>query len=264
MITPGPSNSFSQASRLAGPDDRFVSINNDTIYSIAQVDVSGSPANLEAVRALQRELALEPVGTPAQAEGVPAQAEGVPAQAEGVPAQAEDVPAPAAVPAELAFFEQLRTWMQAFPPPAAGCGATTGMRRSTRRLTRMPTATSSTGITGTPSGSARTRPSTRSGPSPCTTCPTSTWSPTRSTGTPSATAPRPAPRQRRVTDNRDPAPAARRHQQLAARPRRAVPAAHAPVPAAGRHPGRHLPDPAYHQGRERGHRPERVRLSALL
>jgi hypothetical protein len=39
MITPAPFNSFSHASRLAGPDDRFVSINNDTIYSIAQVDV---------------------------------------------------------------------------------------------------------------------------------------------------------------------------------------------------------------------------------
>ncbi len=35
----------------------------------------------------------------------------------------------------------------------------------------------------------RTRRWTRSGPSPCTTCPTSTWSPTRSAGTPSATAP---------------------------------------------------------------------------
>jgi hypothetical protein len=43
MITPGPFNSFSHASRLAGPDDRFVSINNDTIYSIAQVDVRRWP-----------------------------------------------------------------------------------------------------------------------------------------------------------------------------------------------------------------------------
>ena len=43
MITPAPFNSFSHASRLAGSDDRFVSINNDTIYSIAQVDVSGGP-----------------------------------------------------------------------------------------------------------------------------------------------------------------------------------------------------------------------------
>ena len=171
MITPGPFNSFSHASRLAGPDDQFVSINNDTIYSIAQVDVSGGPvllrvpdtagryyvlqfvdawtnnfayvgrratgtaagsfllvppgwqgnapdrvrliefptkvativgrwacdgpADLDAVRALQSELALEPFGAPAQTGGVPA---------------------PATVPAELAFFEQMRTWMQAFPP----------------------------------------------------------------------------------------------------------------------------------------------------
>ena len=173
MITPGPVNSFSHASRLAGPDDRFVSINNDTIYSLAQVDVSGgpvllrvpdtagryyvlqfvdawtnnfayvgrratstqagsflltppgwqgnapgsarviefptnvgtivgrwacdSPADLDAVRALQSKLALEPQGSPAALNGIPA---------------------PAEAPAELAFFEQLRTWMQAFPPSA--------------------------------------------------------------------------------------------------------------------------------------------------
>src|SRR5215469_14180059 len=46
MIAPAPFNNFSHASRLAGPDDRFVSINNDTIYSIAQVDVSGGPVLL--------------------------------------------------------------------------------------------------------------------------------------------------------------------------------------------------------------------------
>jgi hypothetical protein len=173
MIAPAPFNSFSHASRLAGPDDRFVSINNDTIYSIAQVDVSGGPvllrvpdaagryyvlqfvdawtsnfayvgrrttgtaagsflltpprwqgeapdgalviefptnlativgrwacdgpADLAAVRALQRGLALEPFGAPTPATGLPV---------------------PATVPDELAFFEQLRTWMQAFPPSA--------------------------------------------------------------------------------------------------------------------------------------------------
>jgi hypothetical protein len=171
MIKPAPFNSFSHASRLAGPDDLFVSINNDTIYSIAQVDVSGGPvllrvpdtagryyvlqfvdawtnnfayvgrratgtaagsfllvppgwqgdapsgarviefptnvgtivgrwacdgpADLDAVQTLQRELALEPHGSLAATEGIPA---------------------PAAVPEDLAFFEQLRTWMQAFPP----------------------------------------------------------------------------------------------------------------------------------------------------
>jgi len=42
----GPFNSFSHASKLAGPQDRFVSINNDTIYSIAQVDVSRGPVLL--------------------------------------------------------------------------------------------------------------------------------------------------------------------------------------------------------------------------
>jgi hypothetical protein len=46
MIKPASFNRFSHASRLAGPEDRFVSINNDIIYSIAQVDVSGSPVLL--------------------------------------------------------------------------------------------------------------------------------------------------------------------------------------------------------------------------
>ena len=45
-LAPAPANRFSHASKLAGPDDRFVSINNDTIYSIAQVDVSGGPVLL--------------------------------------------------------------------------------------------------------------------------------------------------------------------------------------------------------------------------
>jgi hypothetical protein len=49
MIAPAPVNSFSHASRLASPDDRFVSINNDTLYSIAQVDVSGGPVLLYLV-----------------------------------------------------------------------------------------------------------------------------------------------------------------------------------------------------------------------
>ena len=172
MIQPAPFNTFSHASRLAGPDDRFVSINNDTIYSIAQVDVSGGPVllrvpdtagryyvlqfvdawtnnfayvgrratgiaagsflltppgwqgntpsgarviefpttvativgrwacdgpdDLPAVRALQDLLALEPQG-----------------------GSAAGFSAPAVVPGELAFFEQMRTWMLAFPPSAA-------------------------------------------------------------------------------------------------------------------------------------------------
>ena len=53
--------------------------------------------DLEAVRALQRGLDLEPSRTARPATGLPL---------------------PAAVPDELAFFEQLRTWMQAFPPSA--------------------------------------------------------------------------------------------------------------------------------------------------
>ncbi len=52
-------------------------------------------ADLDAVQALQSGLSLEPFGTRAPPVGLPA---------------------PAAVPAELAFFEQMRAWMQAFPP----------------------------------------------------------------------------------------------------------------------------------------------------
>ncbi len=41
-----PFNAFGHAHRLAGPDDAFVSVNNDTVYSIAQVDVGGGPVRL--------------------------------------------------------------------------------------------------------------------------------------------------------------------------------------------------------------------------
>jgi hypothetical protein len=52
--------------------------------------------DLEAVRALQQGLSLEPQGR-AAGDGIPE-------------------PEAEAVPGELAFYEQLRTWMQAFPP----------------------------------------------------------------------------------------------------------------------------------------------------
>ncbi|WP_137995209.1 DUF1254 domain-containing protein [Streptomyces vilmorinianum] len=38
-----PFNTFSHATRLAAPDAHFVSVNNDTVYSIAQLDLSGGP-----------------------------------------------------------------------------------------------------------------------------------------------------------------------------------------------------------------------------
>ena len=42
-----PFNRFGHASQLAGPEATFVSINNDTVYSIAQVDLSGGPVRLD-------------------------------------------------------------------------------------------------------------------------------------------------------------------------------------------------------------------------
>ena len=38
-----PWNTFSHARTLAGPDDKFVTINNDTVYSMAQLDMSVGP-----------------------------------------------------------------------------------------------------------------------------------------------------------------------------------------------------------------------------
>ncbi len=46
-LAPSPFNAFSHAGSLAGPEATFVSINNDTLYSIANVDVSGGPVRLE-------------------------------------------------------------------------------------------------------------------------------------------------------------------------------------------------------------------------
>lgn len=171
MVSPAPFNQFSHATKLASPGDQFVSINNDTVYSMAQLDLGSGPLllrvpdaagryyvlqfvdawtnnfayvgrratgtgpgsflivppgwhgqapsgarviqsptsvasivgrwacagpdDLDAVHTLQSELALDPVGPPIQSGGLPG---------------------PAAARPELAFFEQLRTWMRAFPP----------------------------------------------------------------------------------------------------------------------------------------------------
>jgi hypothetical protein len=171
MIAPGPFNAFSHASRLAGPDDRFVSINNDTIYSIAQVDVSAGPVLLRVPDTAGRYYVLQfvdawtnnfayvgrratgtaagsflltppgwhadaPAGTrviefptnvgtivgrwacdgPADLDAVRALQAGLALEPQAAPASAAGIPAPARVPAGLAFFEQLRAWMQAFPP----------------------------------------------------------------------------------------------------------------------------------------------------
>jgi hypothetical protein len=42
-----PPNAFAHATALAGPADTFVSVNNDTVYSIAQVDAGGGPVRLD-------------------------------------------------------------------------------------------------------------------------------------------------------------------------------------------------------------------------
>ncbi|MFJ3222957.1 DUF1254 domain-containing protein [Streptomyces sp. NPDC086783] len=45
-LAPTPFNQFGHSTKLATPDAHFVSVNNDTVYSIAQVDLSGGPVLL--------------------------------------------------------------------------------------------------------------------------------------------------------------------------------------------------------------------------
>ncbi|MFF5920804.1 DUF1254 domain-containing protein [Streptomyces flavochromogenes] len=45
-LPPTPFNRFGHSTKLATPDAHFVSVNNDTVYSIAQVDLSGGPVLL--------------------------------------------------------------------------------------------------------------------------------------------------------------------------------------------------------------------------
>jgi hypothetical protein len=164
-----PFNQFGHASALAGPETKFVSVNNDTVYSIANVDTSGGPVRLHVPDSAGRYYVLQFVDAwtnnfayvghraTGTAEGsfllVPPGWDGegpddatpirfpttvativgrwaVDGEAD-LPAVRElqsgltltptkpggGVPQPdPAVREELRFFEQLRTWMRAFPP----------------------------------------------------------------------------------------------------------------------------------------------------
>lgn len=164
-----PFNEFGHADALAGPETTFVSVNNDTVYSIANVDTSGGPVRLDVPDSAGRYYVLQFVdawtnnfayvghratGTAAGSfllvppgwdgvapEGVSAirfpTAVGTIVGRWAVNGEA-DLPAVRAlqarltlsaaqpgagvpepdpdVPEELAFFEQLRAWMRAFPP----------------------------------------------------------------------------------------------------------------------------------------------------
>jgi len=58
-VPPARFNSFSHGRELAGPADRFVSINNDTVYSVAQIDVSSGPVLLRVPDAAGRYYVLQ-------------------------------------------------------------------------------------------------------------------------------------------------------------------------------------------------------------
>ena len=160
-----PLNQFAHASSLAGPRDTFVSINNDTVYSLANVDVSGGPVRLDVPDAAGRYYVLQFVdawtnnfayiGHRATGSGagsyllVPPSWEGTEANVIRLPTTIASIvgrwavdgeadlpavralqaalrltpsgagrglPVPPDVPEDLRFFEQLRVWMQAFPP----------------------------------------------------------------------------------------------------------------------------------------------------
>ena len=169
-VQAAPFNTFAHATQLAGPQDTFVSINNDTVYSIAQLDVSGGAVRLRVPDTGGRYYVLQFVdawtnnfayvghratgtkkgtfllvgrgwdGTAETGETVirlPTNVASIigrwavdgeddmPAVRElqaalRLEATGEDgagLPQPNAdVPHELRFFEQLRVWMQAFPP----------------------------------------------------------------------------------------------------------------------------------------------------
>ncbi len=59
VLPPAPMNEFSHATELAGPDVKFVTINNDTVYSIAQVDVGAGPVRLDVPDAAGRYYVLQ-------------------------------------------------------------------------------------------------------------------------------------------------------------------------------------------------------------
>ena len=169
-VPAAPFNTFAHATQLAGPQDTFVSINNDTVYSIAQLDVSGGPVRLRVPDADGRYYVLQFVdawtnnfayvghratGTKAAAFLLaPAGWDGAHGDEDTVIhlpthvativgrwAVAGDADMPAVrdlqaglnleatgqagaglpqpgsgVAEELRFFEELRVWMQAFPP----------------------------------------------------------------------------------------------------------------------------------------------------
>lgn len=164
-----PFNRFGHASTLAGAETEFVSVNNDTVYSLANVDTSGGPVRLDvpdsagryyvlqfvdawtnnfayvghrATGTAARSFLLVPPGWNGEASddvtpirfptavgtivgrwAVDGEADlaVVSALQEGLtltqspPGTGIPQPDPAARE-ELRFFEQLRTWMRAFPP----------------------------------------------------------------------------------------------------------------------------------------------------
>ncbi len=173
-LPPSPFNHWGHGRHLAGPDDTFVSVNNDTVYSTAMIDTTSGPVTLEVPEVGDRYFVLQFVDawtnnfayigtrgtagaggtfllTPPGWDGtVPEGARRIAlpttvaaivgrwacSGVDDLPAVAQlqdqlalhaptgaagsPIPAPAAgVPDELGFFEQMRSFMAAFPPAPA-------------------------------------------------------------------------------------------------------------------------------------------------
>jgi hypothetical protein len=173
-VPAAPFNRFTHATGLAGPGKKFASVNNDTVYSLAQVDLSNGPVRLgvpdtagryyvlqfvdawtnnfayvgrRATGTAARSFLLVPpgwrgaapdgaraiefptvVGTivgrwacdgPADLPAVHALQGALVLEPDAGMGLTKGIPSPSAVPDELAFFERLRAWMQAFPPSGA-------------------------------------------------------------------------------------------------------------------------------------------------
>lgn len=167
-VPPASFNTFAHASGLAGPADKFVSVNNDTVYSMAQIDVSGGPVELHVPDTGDRYYVLQfidawtnnfayigkratgtgegsylliPPGSTAQAPAgttairLPTDVVTIvgrwacagEADLPAIAALQQDLwvsetskgtglPEPQTVPDDLAFYEKMRIYLQAFPP----------------------------------------------------------------------------------------------------------------------------------------------------
>ena len=230
-----PYNSFAYARRLLGPETRFVSPNNDTPYVIGQCDVRQGPLVLHVPDTGDRYYVLQFVDAwtnnfayiGRRATGS-AEAEFLLTDGDKDGPVTDGMTVVAAPTGVFSIVGRVQVDGDTDPP-------------AVHALQDQFTLTSSRCVRAAPFRRRR----------PCTTSPSSIWSPTRSTGTRSATGPQDSNRCGRLAYHL-PATARtgpRQGGQLAADARRGVPPGHAHVPAPAASPGRDLHPARRPQGR---------------